>query len=584
MPSLTRVLILFFLLAFSFSASIAQTSTTVVTGGVARQLSLSSLSFNLTGQGFASSTYVAGSLRTLRTASGGDAEVFTPGSTMYVHCTYDDFFGTNMATFNGVTHYPVYYGGYWVIDSGPVVMPSVEADVITLTVPFTLTGVLDGYSKPYQSAIRPDDLIFSTNLEAHGIATMQMVGRRGFNGNWEYDLVTNTVIFNFQPSANLPETIKLSSTSYTVNEGSSSGVATVTVQRVGDVSSASAVDYLTQDTVANSACEKANNYAVASERCDYATSVGTLRFAPGETSKTIQIPIIDDAYVESKEGFSISLLNARGDNLGPNASAIITILDNDTQAPTQNPIYNQAFFIRQQYIDFLGRVPEPAGFDFWMNRMNNCPAGQTCDRIDTSLRFFQSDEFQTRGFFVYRLFDAVLGLLPRYQDFVSDTARLNGYQTTAEQRQAKDEYLLNFINSSYFKILYSKYLEPDGMKAKDAAGFVNALCQQAGITPASKQTLIDNLQTGVRDPAHTVEDFINTPEISGVGTKVYDRGFITMQYFGYLRRDPEQAGFNFWVGQLIGANAPHRGDYRFMVGGFLQSDEYIYRFAETPSH
>jgi hypothetical protein len=52
-----------------------------------------------------------------------------------------------------------------------------------------------------------------------------------------------------------------------------------------------------------------------------------------------------------------------------------------------------------------------------------------------------------------------------------------------------------------------------------------------------------------------------------------------MQYFGYLRRDPDTAGFNFWVGQLIGVGAPHRGDYRFMVRGFLQSDEYRFRFA-----
>jgi hypothetical protein len=67
--------------------------------------------------------------------------------------------------------------------------------------------------------------------------------------------------------------------------------------------------------------------------------------------------------------------------------------------------------------------------------------------------------------------------------------------------------------------------------------------------------------------------------MSDVGTKFYDRGFITMQYFGYLRRDPDSGGFNFWVGQLIGDNAPHRQDYCFMVGGFLQSDEYRFRFA-----
>jgi hypothetical protein len=80
-------------------------------------------------------------------------------------------------------------------------------------------------------------------------------------------------------------------------------------------------------------------------------------------------------------------------------------------------------------------------------------------------------------------------------------------------------------------------------------------------------------------PSPAMEDFILAPEISSVGTLYYDRGFITMQYFGYLRRDPDSGGFNFWVGQLIGSSAPHRLDYRFMVGGFLQSDEYRFRFA-----
>jgi hypothetical protein len=110
-------------------------------------------------------------------------------------------------------------------------------------------------------------------------------------------------------------------------------------------------------------------------------------------------------------------------------------------------------------------------------------------------------------------------------------------------------------------------------------GFVNALIATAGITPSNRDALISNLQTGARDVPHTLEDFILAPELSNPGTKFYDRGFITMQYFGYLRRDPDASGFSFWVSQLIGPNAPHKGDYRFMVGGFLQSDEYHFRFA-----
>jgi hypothetical protein len=160
-------------------------------------------------------------------------------------------------------------------------------------------------------------------------------------------------------------------------------------------------------------------------------------------------------------------------------------------------------------------------------------------------------------------------------------ARLNGFQTTTEQRLSKDAYLSDFINKTEFKALYGQYLASNLLTATNATGFVDALCAKSGITPASRQTLIDNLQSGSRDPAHTIEDFILTSELSTAGTKFYDRGFITMQYFGYLRRDPETAGFDFWVSQLIGTNAPHKQDYRFMVGGFLQSDEYRYRFAQV---
>jgi hypothetical protein len=305
-----------------------------------------------------------------------------------------------------------------------------------------------------------------------------------------------------------------------------------------------------------------------------------MRFAANELSKTIQIPLINDAYQEPDEVFHITLSNVQGAIFGGNITATVTIHSDDTHAATANPIEDQAFFIKEQYIDFLGRVAEPAGFQFWMDRMNHCPQGDTCDRIDTSLRFFKSDEFRERGFYVYLLYDAVLGRLPKYVEFVPDVSRLNGFQTTQEQRAGKDAYLAEFINRNDFRVLYGRYLSANGTSATDASGFVNALCATAGITPASKQKLIDNLKNHTKDPAHTVEDFILTPEMNDVGTKFYDRSFITMQYFGYLRRDPEAGGFAFWEKQLIGPNAPHRQDYRFMVGGFLQSDEYRFRFAQ----
>jgi hypothetical protein len=47
-----------------------------------------------------------------------------------------------------------------------------------------------------------------------------------------------------------------------------------------------------------------------------------------------------------------------------------------------------------------------------------------------------------------------------------------------------------------------------------------------------------------------------------------------MQYFGYLKRDPEEEGYNAWL-RYLNANP---GDFRNMIHGFVNSAEYRSRF------
>jgi hypothetical protein len=62
----------------------------------------------------------------------------------------------------------------------------------------------------------------------------------------------------------------------------------------------------------------------------------------------------------------------------------------------------------------------------------------------------------------------------------------------------------------------------------------------------------------------------------------FNRAFVLMQYFGYLRRSPNElpdadyAGFNFWLGKL---NQFH-GNFvdAEMVKAFILSGEYRHRF------
>jgi hypothetical protein len=89
----------------------------------------------------------------------------------------------------------------------------------------------------------------------------------------------------------------------------------------------------------------------ATSRCDYLATLGTLTFSPGETFKTISIPITDDAFVEGSENFNFTLTNSVGAALGSPFTSQITINDNDNTAGV-NTSDNTDFFVRQHYIDF----------------------------------------------------------------------------------------------------------------------------------------------------------------------------------------------------------------------------------------
>ncbi len=193
----------------------------------------------------------------------------------------------------------------------------------------------------------------------------------------------------------------------------------------GSTAAAATVDYKTSDTAGLNNCNVVNG--VASSRCDYALSVGTVRFAAGEASKTISIPLVDDSYAEGSESFSITLSNPSGGVLGAPASATVSITDNES-VNGPNPIDRTDFFVRQQYVDFLNREPDPVGYAGWQAVINNCaPNDTSCDRIHVSSGFFRSPEFQERGYFVYRFYSVGFGRKPDYVEFVPDLAKVSGF-------------------------------------------------------------------------------------------------------------------------------------------------------------
>ena len=63
--------------------------------------------------------------------------------------------------------------------------------------------------------------------------------------------------------------------------------------------------------------------------------------------------------------------------------------------------------------------------------------------------------------------------------------------------------------------------------------------------------------------------------------KEYNAAFVLTEYFGYLRRNPEPEGYDFWLNVVTNGDV---GNYRGMVCSFITSTEYQRRFSSVVTH
>ena len=376
--------------------------------------------------------------------------------------------------------------------------------------------------------------------------------------------------------------------------------ATVGVERVGDTSAAITVDYATPDDSEATTfvpCSTVNGSA--SPRCDFTTALGTLRFAAGETSKTFSVLISQDSYVEGPEALTLTLSNPTGGAvLGSPSSSTLTIVD-DLSEPATNPIDDAENFVRQHYHDFLNREPDPDGLAFWANQIIACGSNQACiddRRVHVSAAFYLSIEFQDTGYLVERLYKSAFGdatglsvlngahTLPvpivRFNEFLLDTKEIGqgvivgqpGWEATLENNKAT--FAARFVERSRFTAEY-----PLSMTA---AEFVDKLNTNAGnpLSAAERNQLVSDLSTSAKTRAQVLRA---VAEDSDLISAEFNRAFVLMEYFGYLRRNPDRApdsdhtGYDFWLTKLNQFN----GDFvkAEMVKAFITSIEYRSRSA-----
>ena len=249
--------------------------------------------------------------------------------------------------------------------------------------------------------------------------------------------------------------------------------------------------------------------------------------------------------------------------------------------PAPQQIDGPCFFVTQHYRDFLSRDPDGSGFAFWTNELMRCAMDAQCievKRINVSAAFVVSIEFHETGSYLYRMYRGALGRRPTFAEFVPEAAELGKNVVAAGDdswairlSSNKDIYTMNFFNRPEFQARYA---------GLTSAQYVDKLFETEGITPTTTER--DDLINGLDHCSFTIgcptriTVLRRIIENAAFDRKVFNESFVTMEYFGYLRRDPDAVGFQFWLAKMNQFNGDYVGAE--MVKAFINSDEYRKRF------
>jgi cytochrome c peroxidase len=257
----------------------------------------------------------------------------------------------------------------------------------------------------------------------------------------------------------------------------------------------------------------------------------------------------------------------------------------DAAAGAPNPVDGTQFFVAQQYRDFLSREPDASGQSFWDGNIDGCGADAACAevrRVNTSAAFFLSIEFQQTGFYAIRVQRAAFGRKSAdasrltFAAFLPDARALGegvvvGQGNWQQQLETnKQAYAERVVGGADFAARFTA--------SQTAAEYVAALYASAGVTPTQGETDEALAAFGGGGTAGRAAALKKVAESGSLSNAELDPAFVLMEYFGYLRRDPDPSGYTFWLQKL----EQFGGDYANaeMVKAFISSAEYRQRFGQ----
>ncbi len=239
-----------------------------------------------------------------------------------------------------------------------------------------------------------------------------------------------------------------------------------------------------------------------------------------------------------------------------------------------NPIDTPEYFVRQHYLDFLNRDPDESGFNFWSDQVLTCGGDSGCIErrtINVSAAYFLSIEFQQIGGSVDSLYRASYGRRPLFAEFMPDAQTVGqgvivGSASWVQRLAAnKQAFIAAWVVRPDFRVAY------DGLSNSQ---YVDALISHTGVdfSPSEREALVGSLANG----ATRAEVLGSIVDDGRFASAKRNEMFVMMQYFGYLRRDPDASGYAFWLHKLyeFGGNF----EQAEMVKAFLVSGEYRARF------
>jgi hypothetical protein len=160
---------------------------------------------------------------------------------------------------------------------------------------------------------------------------------------------------------------------------------------------------------------------------------------------------------------------------------------------TPSPIDDPEFFVRQLYRDFAGAEPDASLIASQVNKIKNCRANdETCDRAHVALNIFLATGFHERGFLIMRMYQASLGRLPRYEEFMDAMSRFDEFKNQPVPQRIDSDEMMRLGNRCFVLMHYFGYLRRDP-HAGDVEGWTEIL-DRSGVATQVTEGFINSLE------------------------------------------------------------------------------------------